>query len=291
MFCIGLLLTVVLMSRKVPGAILISILGTTILAVAVNSLAHLQAAQWGLIQPALPRHLVATPDFALLGRFSLGGGFVHAGIVTAVVFVFTLILSDFFDAMGTIVGVTAEAGLLDPAGEVPRINRVLFVDGLAAVAGGAGSCSSNTSFVESAAGVGEGARTGLAAAVTGVLLLLTTFLTPLSTIVPQQAAAPALVVVGFLMVGQLRAVTGTTGRSRSPPTWPDPDALHLLDHQRHRRLSHHVRRAQDGGRPGPRDPLADVDHCPGLHRVLRDEPDRAVARSSPMRAHTAAGHR
>lgn len=205
-FCIGLLLTVVLMSRKVPGAILISILGTTILAVAVNSLAHLQAAQWGLIQPALPRHLVSTPDFSLLGRFSLGGGFVHAGIATAVVFVFTLVLSDFFDAMGTVVGVSAQAGLLDSAGEVPRINRVLFVDGLAAAAGGAGSVSSNTCFVESAAGVGEGARTGIAAAVTGGLLLLTTFLTPLSTVVPQQAAAPALVVVGFLMAGQLRAV-------------------------------------------------------------------------------------
>jgi AGZA family xanthine/uracil permease-like MFS transporter len=126
--------------------------------------------------------------------------------VTAVVFIFTLILSDFFDAMGTIVGVTGEAGLLDERGEVPGINRVLFLDGLAAVAGGVGSCSSNTTFVESAAGVGEGARTGLASVFTGALLLITTFMTPLTGIVPQQAAAPALVVVGFLMMTQIRDV-------------------------------------------------------------------------------------
>jgi adenine/guanine/hypoxanthine permease len=205
-FCLGVLGTFLLLVRKVPGAILISIVGCTIVAVIVNSAAHLTAADWGLIQPKLPHHLFASPDFGLLGRFSLFGGFVHAGVVTAVVFIFTLILSDFFDAMGTIVGVTAEAGLLDERGEVPGINRVLFIDGLAAAAGGAGSCSSNTTFVESAAGVGEGARTGLASVVTGVLLLVTAFITPLTGIVPQQAAAPALVVVGFLMLTQIRDI-------------------------------------------------------------------------------------
>ena len=202
-FCLGVLATFLLLVRKVPGAILISIVGCTVVAVIVNSTAHLTAQDWGLIQPKLPDHLFASPDFHLLGQFSLFGGFVQAGVVTAVVFIFTLILSDFFDAMGTIVGVTAEAGLLDERGEVPGINRVLFIDGLAAAAGGAGSCSSNTTFVESAAGVGEGARTGLASVVTGVLLLVTAFLTPLTGIVPQQAAAPALVVVGFLMMTQV----------------------------------------------------------------------------------------
>jgi AGZA family xanthine/uracil permease-like MFS transporter len=208
-FCLGVLGTFLLLVRKVPGAILISIVVCTVVSVIVNHTAHLTAADWGLIQPRLPSHLFATPDFGLLGQFSLFGGFVQAGVVTAVVFIFTLILSDFFDAMGTIVGVTAEAGLLTEQGEVPGINRVLFIDGLAAVAGGAGSCSSNTTFVESAAGVGEGARSGLASVVTGVLLLLTTFMTPLTGIVPQQAAAPALVVVGFLMVTQLKDIPWT----------------------------------------------------------------------------------
>jgi AGZA family xanthine/uracil permease-like MFS transporter len=205
-FCLGVLATFLLLVRRVPGAILISIVACTVVAVIVNHAAHLSATDWGLIQPKLPHHLFASPDFHLLGRFSLFGGFTHAGVVTAIVFIFTLILSDFFDAMGTIVGVTAEAGLLDERGEVPGINRVLFLDGLAAAAGGAGSCSSNTTFVESAAGVGEGARTGLAVIVTGVLLLATAFLTPLTGIVPQQAAAPALVVVGFLMMTQAREI-------------------------------------------------------------------------------------
>jgi AGZA family xanthine/uracil permease-like MFS transporter len=205
-FCLGVLATFLLLVRRVPGAILISIIGCTVISVILNHAAHLTAADWGLIQPKLPSHVFATPDFALLGNFSLFGGFAQAGVVTCVVFIFTLILSDFFDAMGTIVGVTAEAGLLTERGEVPGINRVLFIDGLAAAAGGAGSCSSNTTFVESAAGVGEGARSGLASVITGLLLLLTTFMTPLTGIVPQQAAAPALVVVGFLMLTQIRDI-------------------------------------------------------------------------------------
>jgi AGZA family xanthine/uracil permease-like MFS transporter len=205
-FCIGVLVTFVLLVRKTPGAILISIVGTTIVAIAINYAAHLKAADWGLIQPVWPHKVVAAPDFGLIGKVSLFGGFVHAGVVTAIVFIFTLILSDFFDAMGTIVGVTAEAGLLDEQGNVPNIARVLFIDGLAAAAGGLGSASSNTTFVESAAGVGEGARTGLASVTTGVLLALTSFLTPLATVVPQQAAAPALVVVGFLMMTQIRDI-------------------------------------------------------------------------------------
>jgi AGZA family xanthine/uracil permease-like MFS transporter len=205
-FCLGVLATFALLVRKVPGAILISIVGSTILAIVINEAAHLKAQDWGLIQPKLPHNIVETPNFHLLGRFSLFGGFVHAGTITAIVFIFTLILSDFFDAMGTIVGVTGEAGLLTEEGDVPNINRVLFIDGLAAVVGGAGSVSSNTTFVESAAGVGEGARTGLASIVTGILLALTSFLTPLATIVPQQAAAPALVVVGFLMMTQIKDI-------------------------------------------------------------------------------------
>jgi adenine/guanine/hypoxanthine permease len=205
-FCVGVLTTLVLMAKKVPGAILISIVGTTILSVIINSVAHLKVADWGLIQPKLPHSIVSTPDLGLLGRFSLFGGFAHAGALTAVVFIFTLVLSDFFDAMGTIVGVSAEAGLLDEEGNVPGVGRVLFIDGLAAVAGGVGSTSSNTCYVESAAGVGEGARTGLASVVTGVLLLLTMFLTPLSQMVPQQAAASALVVVGLLMMLQIREI-------------------------------------------------------------------------------------
>ncbi|MGZ6826618.1 MAG: solute carrier family 23 protein, partial [Mycobacteriales bacterium] len=146
------------------------------------------------------------PDFGLLGHFSLFGGFVHAGVLTAVIFVFTLVLSDFFDAMGTIIGISNEAGLLTEDGRLPGIGRVLLVDGFAAVAGGAASTSSNTCFIESASGVGEGARTGLANLVTGALFVVALFLTPLTTIVPSQAATPALVVVGFLLITQVKDI-------------------------------------------------------------------------------------
>ena len=204
-FCFGLLLTTVLVVRKVRGAILISIVTTTILAIIVHA-AGAKGAQWGLIEPKKPSKIADTPDFHLLGKFSLHGGFQKAGIITAIVFVFTLVLSDFFDAMGTITGISAEAGLLTDDGQVPKIGTVLFVDGLAAVAGGAASSSSNTAFIESAAGVGEGARTGLANLVTSGLFVLALFLTPLYAVVPQQAAAPALVVVGFLMLVQVKEI-------------------------------------------------------------------------------------
>lgn len=203
-FCLGVLLTIVLLARKVKGAILISIVLMTVLAVVINELATVT--NWGLTSPTLPDGPVAAPDFGLLGEFDVFGAFGQVSILTVVLLVFTLILSDFFDTMGTVVGVTAEAGLLDERGQVPGLGRVLLIDGAAAVAGGASSASSATTYIESAAGVGEGARTGLASIVTGGLFTLALFLTPLLTIVPLQAASPALVAVGFLMMTQVRHI-------------------------------------------------------------------------------------
>jgi AGZA family xanthine/uracil permease-like MFS transporter len=203
-FAFGLLLILVLMIRRVRGAILLGIVGATILAIIINAVADVKT--WGLTTPEIPDSVVGKPDFGLLGHFSLGGGFVHAGVLTAVIFVFTLILSDFFDAMGTIIGISNEAGLLTPDGKLPGIGRVLMVDGVAAVAGGVASSSSNTCFIESASGVGEGARTGLANVVTALLFVVALFLTPLTKIVPSQAATPALVVVGFLLLTQVKDI-------------------------------------------------------------------------------------
>ncbi|MBL3670715.1 NCS2 family permease [Streptomyces sp. M2CJ-2] len=203
-FCLGVLLTFVLMARKVRGAILISILAMTVFAVVVNEFADVKS--WGLTAPELPGNPVAAPDFGLLGQFDLLGAFGQIGVLTIVLLIFTLILSDFFDTMGTVVGVTAEAGLLDERGQVPGLGRVLFIDSAAAVAGGASSSSSATTYIESAAGVGEGARTGFANLVTGGLFALALFFTPLLTIVPMQAAAPALIAVGFLMMTQVRHI-------------------------------------------------------------------------------------
>ncbi|MEV7060484.1 NCS2 family permease [Streptomyces microflavus] len=205
-FCLGVLLTVALLARKVRGALLISIVAMTVVAIVINEIADIAPAAWGLTVPAVPGDIVAAPDFGLLGAFSLFGAFQQVGIVTIVLLVFTLILSDFFDTMGTVVGVSSEAGLLDENGKVPNLGRVLLIDGAAAVAGGAASASSGTSYIESAAGVGEGARTGFASLVTGGLFAVALFLTPLATVVPAQAAAPALVAVGFLLMAQVRHI-------------------------------------------------------------------------------------
>ncbi|CAL9406530.1 NCS2 family permease [Streptomyces sp. enrichment culture] len=205
-FCLGVLLTVALLARKVKGAILVSIVTTTLLAILIESAADVKS--WGLTTPEWPDKVVDTPDFGLLGQFSLFGAFDEpgVGVITVVLLIFTLILSDFFDTMGTVVGVSAEAGLLREDGKVPNLGRVLLIDGAAAVAGGASSASSATSYIESAAGVGEGARTGFANLVTGGLFALALFFTPLLTIVPLQAAAPALVAVGFLMMTQVKHI-------------------------------------------------------------------------------------
>ena len=216
-FGIGLLLTIALMVKKVKGAILIGIVVATAAAIAIESAFKIgplfngatgavNPKGWNLNVPAMPADVVATPDFSLFGQFNLLGSFDRVPLITAILFIFTLLLSDFFDTVGTVTAIGHESGLIDDEGNVPNNNRILLVDSLAAVAGGAGSISSNTSYIESAAGVGEGARTGLASVVTGILFLLTTFLAPLVAIIPYEAATPALVIVGFLMMTQIKSI-------------------------------------------------------------------------------------
>jgi adenine/guanine/hypoxanthine permease len=123
-----------------------------------------------------------------------------------ILFVFTLLLTDFFDTMGTMVAVGAEGDLLDQDGNPLNAQRILVVDSVGTLAGGAAAVSTNTSYIESSAGVGDGARTGLASVVTGICFLLATFLSPLVAMVPNEAAAPALVLVGFLMMTQITRI-------------------------------------------------------------------------------------
>ncbi|AXG79477.1 NCS2 family permease [Streptomyces paludis] len=204
-FALGVLLTITLIIRKVRGAILISIVAMTALAMIIDALVKVPS--WGLTAPQWPGNPVSTPDFGLFWHFSLFGGFEKVGVLTGILFVFTLLLSCFFDAMGTVLGVGDEAKLMDKNGNLPGINKVLFADGIAVAAGGVGSASANTCYVESTAGVGEGARTGLASIVTGTLFAAALFLTPLATMVPSQAATPALVAVGFLILaGSVRDI-------------------------------------------------------------------------------------
>ncbi|MDJ0345198.1 NCS2 family permease [Streptomyces sp. H10-C2] len=199
-FIVGVLLTLALIIRRVSGAILISIVAMTVLALILDAVTSTPGQAWGLTVPKWPGNPVAAPDFGLIGHVSLFGGFHQVGIITGILFVFTVLLSGFFDAMGTILGVSDEAHLLDEKGDLPGMNKVLMIDGVATALGGVTSSSANTCFVESTAGVGEGARTGLASVVTGLMFVLALFLTPLATMVPAQAATPALVAVGFLIL-------------------------------------------------------------------------------------------
>ncbi len=211
-FVIALLVTGVLVARKVRGALLIGIVASTVLAVVAEAVFQVGASNggenptgWNLNVPVLPTQVVSLPDLSLLGQVSFGS-FERIGALAALMLVFTLVFTNFFDAMGTFTGLSKEAGLADAKGEFPRLRSALVVEGIGAVAGGAASASSNTVFVESGAGVGEGARTGLANLVTGALFLVALFFTPLTQMVPSEVASAALVVVGAMMIAQIRDV-------------------------------------------------------------------------------------
>jgi len=204
-FLVGFLLTAWLMARRVRGALLLGILLTTLLGIVLNG----AVAGWkGFPTPGaaqLPATLVQLPDFSTFGRLDFGL-VARLGVVTAVLATFSIMLSDFFDTMGTIIGVGGQAGFLDGQGRLPGAKRVLLVDSLGALFGGLANSSSNTTYIESAAGVAEGARTGLASVVVGALFLLAMFFAPLASIIPAQATAPALIIVGFYMMAIVRDI-------------------------------------------------------------------------------------
>ncbi|KUI04986.1 MFS transporter [Mycolicibacterium acapulense] len=209
-FAFTLLLTGILVARKVRGGILIGLVAGTVVAVVTESIWHLGSAAdkpggWSLSVPTLSGSPFALPDLSLVGAFSMDS-FGRIGVIAATMFVFTLVFANFFDAMGTFTGLSREAGLADEKGTFPRLRAALIVEGAGAVVGGASSVSSNTVFVESGAGIGEGARTGLANIVTGVLFLAAMFISPLASVVPTEVAAAALVIVGSMMVSHLRHI-------------------------------------------------------------------------------------
>jgi len=210
-FVFGLLLTSVMVARGVRGGILISVITTTVVAIVVESVFKAGPSGgsnpygWNLGYPALPDDIIGLPDLSLVGDISFGA-WTRLPALACAMLVFTLVLANFFDAMGTMTGLGKEAGLADKDGNLPGIGKALAVEGMGAVAGGLGSASSNTVFVESASGIGEGARTGLANVVTGLLFLAAMFFTPLYQVIPVEAAAPALVVVGAMMLSQIRQI-------------------------------------------------------------------------------------
>src|SRR6478736_3894511 len=213
-FVFTLLLTGILVARKVKGGILIGLVSGTVIAVIVEAIWNIgpkfsgdtvNPNGWGLTVPELPTSLVSVPDLSLIGQVSFGS-FERIGVLAALMLVFTLVFTNFFDAMGTMTGLSKEAGLADAKGDFPRLKSALVVEGVGAIAGGLTSGSSNTVFIESGSGIGEGARTGFANVITGVLFLVAMFFTPLVSIVPSEVAAAALVIVGALMMSQIRFI-------------------------------------------------------------------------------------
>ncbi|MDR2322396.1 NCS2 family permease [Microbacterium sp. NPDC089698] len=213
-FLLGLVVIGILVARKVPGGILIGIVATTIVALIAQAVLQLGPSfkdpnGWHMTIPELPSSLVTIPDFSLVGQFDLFGAFGRVGALSATMLVFTLVFSNFFDAMGTMTGLAKNAGLAYKDGTFPRLRSAFVVEGFGAVAGGMTSTSSNTVYVDSASGIGEGARTGLASLVVGVLFLLSMFLTPLTLVVPIEVGSAALVIVGAMMMGQIREIKFT----------------------------------------------------------------------------------
>ncbi|MFC6935166.1 NCS2 family permease [Actinomadura yumaensis] len=270
-FAFALLLMIVLYVRKVQGAILIGIVAATVLAVVIQANASVKDGGWGVVTPDMPDKLFASPDFGLLGEVDLFGGFGRAGVVTALVVLFTLVLSGFFDAMGTILGVSDEAGLVDERGQVPRLGRVLSVDGVSAALGGVTSSSANTVFVESAAGVGGGphgpGQPGDRGAVRG-------------DAVPDAARAGGARAGRRARPGRGRRADDGAGRQARLGRHRDHDpgvphhrvhAVHLLDHERHRRGRGLLYARPGGARAVAPDALAAVGDLGRLRGLFRAE--------------------
>jgi adenine/guanine/hypoxanthine permease len=193
---LGLVLIAVLSAYKVRAAMLIGIISTTLVGWAI-----------GLVDFKLPAYsLGALTETAfkldLAGVFGLSGK--HGLGLFEIIFVFLFV--DLFDNIGTLMAVTKRAGLVGPDHKIPRLNRILFTDATATMVGSMAGTSTVTSYVESAAGVQAGGRTGLTAVVTGLLFIVAMFLAPYAQLVPVAATAPALIMVGGLMMAPLAEV-------------------------------------------------------------------------------------
>ena len=216
---VGLVLTILLTVKRVKGALILSILGTTAFAVVLN---HLYGGQ-AFTTPGvavLPASPFQTPDFSVVGAFEPLGIFETVGALTAALTIFSILLADFFDTLGTLVGVGSQAGYLDEEGRFEDVNKPLLVDSLGAVFGGVCSSSSCTTYVESQAGVQAGGRTGLTAVVAGLLFLLFMPFAPLIGMVPKEATAGALIAVGVMMCGILVSPGSGVDLSEPEEAWP-----------------------------------------------------------------------
>lgn len=201
---IGLLLIAVLYVKKVKGSILIGILATWILGMLCQAAGIYQADAEAGFYSLYP--FFALTDFTKLGETfgqCFTADFRGVGVLNFIVVLLSFLFVDMFDTLGTLIGVSDKAGMLDKDGKLPRVKQALLADAVATSAGAVFGTSTTTTFVESSAGVGAGARTGLASVVTGCMFLVAIFFAPIFTAIPGFATAPALIFVGFLMLSAI----------------------------------------------------------------------------------------
>ncbi len=208
---VGILLTIILVARSVPGAIVLSMAIVTALGLFVPAGAGGRVTQ-------LPSSLIAFPQSASPVFFKLTFHFLTswAAFSTALPLILTLLLVDMFDNIGTLIGVTKRAGLLAADGTLPRAGRALLADSIATIASSLFGTSTVVSYIESASGVEAGGRTGLTSLTTAIFFLLALLFTPLILIVPAAATAPALVVVGIFMMQSVIEIPMTDFRVAAP---------------------------------------------------------------------------
>jgi AGZA family xanthine/uracil permease-like MFS transporter len=195
---LGLLVTAAFVAAGVRGAILLGILTSTVLSIASDLALGTRVLAPGALNRA--PSVIAFPEWETVFQADIVGALSPA----LWVWILAFLITDFFDTMGTVVAVGAQAGFLDFRGRLPRLRSVLLADSLGAVLGGLMGVSSNTTYVESASGVAEGGRTGLTAVVVSICFFLCMFLSPIIGLVPAAATAPALIITGALMIGTLR---------------------------------------------------------------------------------------
>jgi AGZA family xanthine/uracil permease-like MFS transporter len=188
---LGLLIAIVLHIWEVRGSLVLTIVITTVLSLILG------VTSWPDSFPG--------PKFDTIGEVDLTNVF-DIGVLSALLIIFTFMLTDFFDTMGTATAIVEQAELTDDNGEIPDIGKLLLVDSAGAAVGGLFGVSSNTSYIESSAGVAEGGRTGLTSVVTGILFLVAIVLTPLAVLVQGPVTAAVLILIGFLMVGLIRSI-------------------------------------------------------------------------------------
>ena len=204
---IGTFITAVLYIKRVKGSILIGILATWILGIICQLIGiyvpNVEAGYYSLIPT------FAMTDFSKLGETfgqCFNVDFSNVGIFNFIIVVFSFLFVDLFDTLGTLIGVSAKAGMLDKDGRLPKIKPALLADAIATTAGAVLGTSTTTTFVESSAGVAEGGRTGLTAMTTAFLFLISMFFAPVFTAIPSFATAPALIIVGFLMFSNIKEI-------------------------------------------------------------------------------------